>query len=63
MGICGEIFDHIDFKIIEFEGRRKCFFVHCSVGSADFDCRWHQKLELYKVEVFKIHNVWNVRLL
>jgi hypothetical protein len=39
------------------------FFVPCPARSIDFDSRSHQKLELYKVEVFKIHNVWNVRLL
>jgi hypothetical protein len=36
-------------------------FVSCPIGLADFDSRWHQKLELYKVEFLKIHNMWNVR--
>jgi hypothetical protein len=66
MGICGKKFKtfyYIDFKIIAFEGIKKYFFVSYPAGSADFDSRWRQKLELHKVEVFEIHNVWNVRLL
>jgi hypothetical protein len=66
MGICGKNFkkiDCIDFKIITFEERRKCFFIPCPAGSVDFDSRWHEKLELHKVEVLEIHNVWNVRFL
>jgi hypothetical protein len=66
MGTCGKkirIFDifHIDFEIIAFEGRRKCFFGPYPTGSTDFDSRWRQKLELHKVELLEIHNVWNVR--
>jgi hypothetical protein len=41
----------IDFKIIAFEGRRKCFFVPCPADVANFDFRWREKLELHKVEV------------
>jgi hypothetical protein len=66
MEICGKnfkIFDRIDFKIIAFEGKRKCFFVPCLVRLIDFDSRWRKKLELHKVEVLEIHNVWNVRFL
>jgi hypothetical protein len=66
MRICGKnfkIFDYIDFKIIAFEGRRKCFLVPYPAWSTNFDSRWHQKLELHKVEVLDIHNEWNVRLL
>jgi hypothetical protein len=60
MGICGNdfgIFDYIDFMIIAFEGRRKCFFVPYMGGLADFDSCWHQKLELHKEELLEIHNV------
>ena len=60
MGICQKkfkIYENIDFKIIAFEGRRKCFSVPCLVGSANFELRWGQYLELHKVEVFEIHNV------
>jgi hypothetical protein len=32
------------------------FFCPCPVGLANFDSRWHQILELHKVEVFEIHN-------
>jgi hypothetical protein len=40
MGICGiffEILDSIDFEIIVFEGRSKCFLGPCPAGSAAFD--------------------------
>jgi hypothetical protein len=57
------IFDRIGLRIIVFEGRRKCFFVPYLARSRDFDSRLHRKLELHKVEVFEIHNMWNVRLL
>jgi hypothetical protein len=30
-------FDRIDFEIVAFEGRRKCFFGSCPVGSVAFD--------------------------
>jgi hypothetical protein len=50
-------FDRTDVKNIAFERRRKCFFVPCPAWSANFDSLWHQKLELYKIEVFGIHNV------
>jgi hypothetical protein len=60
MGISRKNF--IDFEIIAFKGRR-CFFVPYMVGSASFDSRWHEKLELNKVEILKIYNVWNVRFL
>jgi hypothetical protein len=60
MGTCGKkfkIFDCIDFEIIAFEGRRKCFFGPCPIG---FDSSLGQKIELYKAEFLEIHNVWNV---
>jgi hypothetical protein len=66
MEICGKnfkIFDLIDFKIIAFEGRRKCFFLPYPARLANFDSHWREKLELHKVEVLEIHNVWNVRFL
>jgi hypothetical protein len=37
------------------------FFLACSAGSPNFDSCWHEKLELHKVEVLEIHNVWNMR--
>ena len=49
MEISGKFFkisDHIDFKIIAFEGRRKCSFILNPIGSADFDFHWREKLEL-----------------
>jgi hypothetical protein len=46
-----------------FEGRRKYLFVPCLAGATNFDSHWRQKLELHKVEIFEIHNVWNVQLL
>jgi hypothetical protein len=49
--------------MIAFERRKKCFFVPCPARSANFDSYWHEKLELQKVEVLEIHNVWNVRFL
>jgi hypothetical protein len=61
MGICGKkfkVFDHIDFEIIAFEGRRKCFFGPCPTGLADFDSPWRQKLELHEAKLLEIHNVW-----
>jgi hypothetical protein len=64
MGICGKkfkIFYHIDFKIIAFEERRKCFFGPCLVGSASFENCWCQKLELSEAELLEIHNVWHVK--
>jgi hypothetical protein len=64
MVICGNsfrIFDCIDFEIIAFEGRRKCFFGPCPVGLADFDSPWCQKLELHEAELLEIHNVWKLR--
>jgi hypothetical protein len=66
MRICGKIFkifDCIDFKIIVFEGRGKYFFVPCPARSTDFDSYWLEKLELYKVEVLEIHDVWILRFL
>jgi hypothetical protein len=66
MGICGKkfrIFDRIDFKILAFEGRKKCFFGPCLARSLAFDSRWRQNLESYKAELLEIHNVWNVRYL
>jgi hypothetical protein len=56
MGACGKklkIFHCIDFEIIAFEGRRKCFFGR-SVG---FDLPLRQKHELHEVEFLQIHNV------
>jgi hypothetical protein len=64
MEICGKnfrIFDCIDFEILAFEGRRKCFFGPCPAGLAGFDSPWRQKLELRKAGLLKIHNIWNVR--
>jgi hypothetical protein len=64
MGTCGKkfrIFDCIDFDIIAFGGRRKCFFGPCPTRSAGFDSPLHQKLELHKAELLEIHNVWNVK--
>jgi hypothetical protein len=55
------LFDHIDFEIIAFEERRKCFFGPYPVGSVGFDSPLRQKLELHKAEFLEIHNVWNVR--
>jgi hypothetical protein len=55
------ILDSIDFKIIAFEGKRKCFFGPCLVGSAAFDSCWLQKLELHEAELLEIHNIMNVR--
>jgi hypothetical protein len=66
MGICKKnfkFFGHIDFKIIAFEGRRKCSFVPYMAGSTDFYSLWREKLELHKMEVLEIHIVWNVRFL
>jgi hypothetical protein len=63
MGICGiffGIFDRIDFEIIAFEGRSKCFFGPYPAGSAAFDSRWREKLELHEAELLEIHNVWHV---
>jgi hypothetical protein len=64
MGICGKhfrFFNRIDFVILEFERRRKCFFGSYPVGSVAFDSRWRQKLELRKAEFLEIHSVWKVR--
>jgi hypothetical protein len=47
MEICGKnfrTFERIDFKIIAFEGRSKCFFVPYPARLADFDSRWHKNL-------------------
>jgi hypothetical protein len=66
MGICGiffGIFDHIDFEIIAFEGRRQCFFRPCPAGSAAFDSRLHHFIEVHEAELLEIHNVWYVRYL
>jgi hypothetical protein len=66
MGISGiffGIFDRIDFEIIAFEGKRQCFLGPYLVGSAAFDSLLHHKLEVHKVELLKIHNVWHVRYL
>jgi hypothetical protein len=46
--------------MIALEGRWKCSFVPCPVGSVDFDSHWCEKLELHKVDVLEIHNVGNV---
>jgi hypothetical protein len=66
MGICGicfGIFDCIDFEIIAFEGRRQCFFRPCPAGSAAFDTRLRHFIEVHKVELLEIRNVWHVRYL
>jgi hypothetical protein len=66
MGICEfffGIFDRIDFVIIVFEGRRQCFFRPYPAGSAAFDSRLRHFIEVHKVELFEIHNVWHVRYL
>jgi hypothetical protein len=63
MGICGiffGIFDHINFEIIAFEGRRQCFFRTCLVA---FDSHLCHFIEVHKVELLEIHNVWHVRYL
>jgi hypothetical protein len=56
MKICGKnfnLFDRIDFKIIAFEGSRKCFFVPSPAGSENFDSHWREKFEQHKVEVLE----------
>jgi hypothetical protein len=58
-----EFFDRIDFVIIAFEGRRKCFFRPCLARSAALDSCLCHKLEVYKTKLLKIHNVWHVRYL
>jgi hypothetical protein len=55
------IFDRIDFEIIAFEGRRKCFFGPCPARSTSSDSLLIQKLESNEAELHEIHNVWNVR--
>jgi hypothetical protein len=60
MEICGKnfkFFYYIDFEIIAFEGRRKCFFGPCLAESAGFDSPLHEKLELNKAKLLEIHNV------
>jgi hypothetical protein len=60
MGICGiffGIFDHIDFEIIAFEGRRQCFFRPCPARLAAFDFRLRHFIEVHEAELLEIHNV------
>jgi hypothetical protein len=66
MGICEFFFgtfDHIDFEIIAFEGRRQCFFRPCPAGSAAFDSRLRHFIEVHEVELLEIHNVCYLRYL
>jgi hypothetical protein len=66
MGICGiffGIFLRIDFEIIAFERRRKCFFRPCPAGSAAFDSHFCHFIEEHEAELLEIHNVWHVRYL
>jgi hypothetical protein len=57
------IFNRIDFETIAFEGRKQCFFRAYLAGSAAFDSHLRHKLEVHKVELLEIHNVWHVRYL
>jgi hypothetical protein len=60
MEICGfffGIFNHIDFGIIAFEGRRQCFFRPCPVASAAFDSCLRHFTEMHEAELLEIHNL------
>jgi hypothetical protein len=49
-------FDHIDCKIIVFEGKRWASFIPCKISSTNFEYSWLKIFALHKVEAFDI--VW-----
>jgi hypothetical protein len=53
--MCGKSFkkvDHIDCKIIVFEGKQRIFFTPCKTSSTSVKSSWLRTFALHKVEAF-----------
>jgi hypothetical protein len=46
--------DHIDCKIIAFEGKKRVFFTPCKTWLANFESSWLKSFALHKLEAFDI---------
>jgi hypothetical protein len=46
--------DHIDYKNIVFEVKKRAFFTPCKTGLANFESSWPKTFVLHKLEAFDI---------
>jgi hypothetical protein len=46
--------EHIDYKIIAFEVKKKVFFTTCKIRSTNFESSWLKTFALRTVEAFDI---------
>jgi hypothetical protein len=55
--ICGKSLkkdDHIDYKIIAFDVKKRAFPTPCKIGIENFNSSWLQTFAPHKVEAFDI---------